>query len=1193
MNSENLGKKDVSKSKVGRPSRIPDAELIPISKFIKHEMDKFGENAAGLASIHRKLILENGLNSGKSPISSRTINNIRAAKTGSWPSVAAIAMALGYDTLEDFRKACVAYDAQLTEESTAGPTKMSTISDQVADRTFDDLLDDARRRVLSNPDIIRLTSLFQNTTRLKMDDAYVELTITHPKHGKPAPDTLVAYRTAKEQYESAAQDMIANRMSPQHALDKAGNATLILGDPGSGKSSLMRRMAINIAKGHWAHYDIALFITASDFAYRDDQSTTMVEFAWSQLYQTGPGVAAADLTNSEREQIRKTAKFIVLIDGLDEIANDGDAVEAVYDNLKSLNAPWIATSRPAGLMRRHETASFRLADLDKFAIEGLIAKWSKATFGETWQYVAETLTIEIGRSPVLVKMATNPFLLTALIYLKSSRPHDPLPQTRIQVYESLINNIAAEAQRSKDSNILTDEVQASLAKFSYKIFCSRSGPRQVFEKIHWDNFQRSQKTEFSLPYQVSGARLVTEENKLCRRYHFIHLSLQEHFVARHMVEEKKLKTVIKYRHSPAWRNAFISYGALLYERGETKTFKKLVNILWSDRDKAGQQAIILARILASAGIIETQNLINANLKEELYNAHFDQDTIIDNSGIRALAELSPNWLYEKKVREITDGYSSADLVDGDEWHPGSEFSFIGEQEFSPFYTLASTGTNAAYQYLKTAFYGMSQEHALEATPGFSQVSTYQDRQAVLEKGLSAEINSDIFFRCYTFFDCLRHRDGIPIFMRCLRGHWWNDETMRQQALQSIWLAGGDDAYTAMMSCADHLKLEQESGKQSLESYAQDILKYSAYLGGERSRDIFEFIETHVLTKNSTLSYRFNAGIVEPSEVKIRMTTSDERIKTIAALKDAAEDGFSASYAILSTVANVTPKVFDERLADFIAIEAHRPSAQNLQSLCPEIFQSCLRKIHSKTRDELSDIIEGALRVFTAKSYFMAAPIAHWALQNLREHSEAVGAAAEFLGNALFGQNDQTVLDTLETALFDPKIDARQDILHAIGRISPERVNLLRGHELGTDTVKMLASHHDILLFEDYWSDANGEQYYYKQKPGKLLCFFFEEDETREEEYSDMLQTVKMEASKHHYECFDFFEKSEDKLERYSGIIFIHPKREDVEAQKFFKTVLEKTSGDPKYKSFFNLPQSTIHLDEKQFSIEKIIRGFVA
>lgn len=1186
MNSEKSRKKGAAKSKVGRP-RISKSERISIGRFLQYKITAADSSAAMLASLYEDIYRKKGLNGGKRSISSRTISYILQGEKGSWPSIRAISIALGYDNLEAFLTDCALYDVPPTEDSAI---KSAVPSSKATNRPLDVLLEDARHRVISDPDVIRLTSLFQNTSRLKMDDAYVELAMTHPMHGKPAPDTLVAYRTEREKHDQAAKNLTANRMSPQHALDKSTNATLILGDPGSGKSSLMRRIAINIAQGSWTHYDIALFITATDFAYREDKSLNLTQFAWSQVYQSTSEAEHTDLTDSEQYLLRESSKFIVLVDGLDEIAGDLKAVKAVYEGLQYLKTPWIATSRPAGLMRRPETACYRLADLDRFAIEGLIEKWSKVTFGETWEDIAESLIVEIGKSRALVTMASNPFLLTALIYLKSSRPHDPLPQTRIKIYEMLVDNIAGEAQRAKNSGVLTDAVQASLAEFSYGLFQSDTGPRQVFEGAQWADFQRGQTIRFDLTEHVLGARLVTEENKLCRRYHFIHLSLQEHFVARHMVE-KEIETVIQYRFSPEWRNAFIAYGGLLYEKNEIKTFKKLVAILWNDRDRAGQQVILLAQIFAAAGVTNTERFIDMDLKHALYETHFDQDTIIDSSGMRALAELAPEWLYNTKVKEINEDYVPTDFVDGDEWHSGSELSFIGEQEFSPFHTLATTKIKAAYQYLKSTFHGVSQERALEAAPGFSRVSTYRDRQDILEIGLAVNVDSEQFFRCYTFFDCLQHAEGVPVFMRCLTGPWWDDETKRQQALQSIWLAGGDKAYAAMMTCAEHLKLDYESGKRDLESYAEDILKFTAYLGGERSRAVFEFIETHTLIKNSILSYRFNAGIVEPSEVKARMGTQDGQKKTICALREAAENSFSASYSILSKVANVSPEVFDERLEDFIAIETHRPRSQNFQSLCPQIYESCIRRMRTKNSEDISGIMEAALRVFAAKAYFRAAPIAHWVLQYLKKDSEAVGAAAEFLGHASFGSNDKALLDVLEVILFDPKIDARQDILHSIGRISPERINLLRGHNLGADTVKMLASDHDILLFEDYWTDADGRQHYFDFKPDKFLYFFFTKKED-DEEYLGLLDTIKTITSKHHFDWYDFFEKSEGRPESYSGILFISPNQDDSEAQNFFETFVASTSADPKYKSFFELPHSSIHLDEIQVSLEKKILSLI-
>ncbi len=1175
---------------MGRKKEIPPDELMYIGQLLRSVRNSKKLNLNNVVEL-----CQSSWQAGVGePVHSRTISRIEKGESGSWVKVKAIANALGcYDELFDHSGL---YKQHLSTQGNEKPSiNIAAINRNIKPtlEVYKRYLLDAQKRVLANPDIIQLTSLFQNTTRLKMDDAYVELTVTTTQNHRPAPDTLVVHQTEKEKADAREAILTANRVAPRLVLDLPGdNKTLILGDPGSGKSSLMRRIAISIAKGEWTHYKLPLFIKAADYIYRSDENQSLEDFAWDELCRISHPGAVQNLKKLRGIVQSEPDKIILIVDGLDEISSSPKAVrEKLYSGLLQTQMSWISTSRPAGLMGRPEKIVYTLASLDRWAIEDLILKWSKVTFGQDGRRIATNLTSEIGKSGALSSMAQNPFLLTALIFLKSRNPESPLPVTKIEVYEALIESIAFEARSNKTPDMLSGPVQISLAKFSFDIFNSHSGIKQVFSDTQWNNFQHKNKTNFALHSHVLGARLITEEHNLNHRYHFIHLSLQEHFVARHMLCEE-VKDMLPLRHIPSWRNAFIAYGALLFFNDDIPKFKTIVTTLWEERDQIGQQVILLAQIFASSGIRNTKPWIEKDLREFLLVQHGDFfNPVIDDMGMRALAELDPDWLCSEMEHDIQidTEVSNPDFIDGEDWYPGSKFAFYGATEMCPYQIISTVKTGYAYQFLRDTFWGNEQTQALQAAPGFAHVSTYKDRQDILKLGLNSVFDSESFLRSFAFFDCLNHPEGIPIFMRCLNGPWWDHQTKREQALQAIWLAGGDDAYSKMLDCTNKA-LKQSNNTQYLES----VLKYAAYLGGKRSKIIFDTVEKHKGSSISILGYKIKAGVVLTDEIDRLLSFPKKTKDTIAALAHAAEEGFTASINIISHLQNIPEHYFDSMLGEFITIEAYRSPSITKTSLCPQIYHACQRRVDDGQIEETSILLEKALSIFSQHSYYEAIPLAEWALVKCFDFPETLAVASELIGLSCINTDDLKYVTQLEDILFRCHEDAYQDILHAIGRISPEHLNNLKGHPYSLEAIGMLATHHDWMLYDDFWTDEKGTRHNYKNKPIEWMHFLIQPSDIKDQEdvpARKVSEYIGQVMSQYHIAHSEYCLWDKKKPLQCKGVILIRPNKNNLVEQKKFDDAIALTLGGEENKLYSKLPRIVFYLDESKVIIRKKIMDF--
>ena len=372
--------------------------------------------------------------------------------------------------------------------------------------------------IVEDPKLTRLPALFETDRALPLALAYVELRLAPRSPLTAAPALLEKRLSLTERLHKRIEARFASRRSPQEELDSARvRSTIILGAPGAGKSSLLRRIALDIAGGDWKHAVLPLFVEVRAYwrIRKARKDLTMLRYALEQYEQTG-----SDLDQIEalvHHANRKNGRYtILLVDGLDEIASDSDAVDTIYGELEKLSGktPWIATARPAGLMRSlNEDRRFELVELDEEAIECLIDNWSGAIADNGGYFPdPDVLKAEILGSSTMRDMGSNPFLLTALCYLKSAAPSTPLPTSRIGIYETLLERISFQARRRHgDNNILSSATTSALSEFTFHLYDRPNGVMQIFGLDEWHNFIRGRKEEETPDFerQILPARLLT------------------------------------------------------------------------------------------------------------------------------------------------------------------------------------------------------------------------------------------------------------------------------------------------------------------------------------------------------------------------------------------------------------------------------------------------------------------------------------------------------------------------------------------------------------------------------------------------------------------------------------------------------------------------------------------------------------
>jgi hypothetical protein len=234
---------------------------------------------------------------------------------------------------------------------------------------------------------------------------------------------------------------------------------VLLGDPGSGKSTLSRYLALTLAgnpdrppagtateavsagEQHLAAFASWLPVVVELRAYADAQGRwdTFAGFL-DCLCRTdeGPGLPEHTLDS----YLRENGRAWVVFDGLDELF-DLKARETVARQIAGFAARYpkirvLITSRPIGYPRQILDAAgfvtYSLQDLEKKQIEAFLVQWYQVAYHHDSTQARrrrQRLLDSIDASPSIRELAGNPLLLTILAIIGKGRE---LPRDRQAVY---------------------------------------------------------------------------------------------------------------------------------------------------------------------------------------------------------------------------------------------------------------------------------------------------------------------------------------------------------------------------------------------------------------------------------------------------------------------------------------------------------------------------------------------------------------------------------------------------------------------------------------------------------------------------------------------------------------------------------------------------------------------------------------
>ncbi len=431
------------------------------------------------------------------------------------------------------------------------------------------------------------------------------------------PDLVEAYRdSARRRFQREKSD---NRDGIEVA--KENQYLMVLGGPGTGKSTFLRRVGLEAFKGKDGQYEhdcLPVLLELKRFQSDENNKINLIKAITEEFHNFG-----FPLSEEFTIKALEEGKLLLLLDGLDEVPKINLA--KVIDGIESLvtryeNNRFIASCRIAAYRSLNQFRDIQLADFEDDQIQQFINNWFQSDLDKEWDTAAKCWsTLNEERNISAKELAQTPLLLTflCLVYGEYLR----FPVQRSQLYQKaldiLLEKWAAE-KRVEYGEIcpgLNVEVEkVLLSQIAYDSFATDQlfFPQDELLKRIKDFLQDTADKPKYFDGKAVLEAIAIQQGILVERaegiYSFSHLTLQEYLTALLIKEEDKEDKLEELVHQhltdERWQEVFLLVAGLkssadrlleLMEVGARKLIdspKLKELLLWAEEATAGSEGDI-------------------------------------------------------------------------------------------------------------------------------------------------------------------------------------------------------------------------------------------------------------------------------------------------------------------------------------------------------------------------------------------------------------------------------------------------------------------------------------------------------------------------------------------------------------------------------------------------------------------------
>ncbi len=358
-------------------------------------------------------------------------------------------------------------------------------------------------------------------------------------------------------------------------LQNRGHRLYVLGKPGAGKTTFLKYLIHQTIESPVIN-KIPIFVTLKDWTSSD---IGLMEFMGKQF----------DICHFPNalpfiEYILESGKAIVLFDGLDEVPQEQERRDRVTTEVhnfskKYTDAQIIITCRVAASdYSFSEFMYVEMADFNENQVRSYVLNWFSKDKEKAKQFLVEFSkdenknVRELARSPLLLSMICLAYNETLVI-----------PQRRVELYEEALDALLKKWDSSR--NIRRDEIYKNL---------SVGRKKQLFTRIAAKHFEKSEIfftkgklakeiEDYLIKIPQSDAKdtpdgeavleaIEAQHGIFSQRaqgiYAFAHLTFQEYYAAKYVVENSRYDSLMSHITDSRWREVFLLVASLLSDADE-------------------------------------------------------------------------------------------------------------------------------------------------------------------------------------------------------------------------------------------------------------------------------------------------------------------------------------------------------------------------------------------------------------------------------------------------------------------------------------------------------------------------------------------------------------------------------------------------------------------------------------------------
>ncbi len=339
---------------------------------------------------------------------------------------------------------------------------------------------------------------------------------------------------------------------------------ILLGQPGAGKTTFLKYLAIRCIEGDFQNNRVPFFIALKDFVNTSSQLSLL---DYIQQYLGNEDSRISDLL--------KHGRALILLDGLDEIYED---IERLVSDINGFldrfpNNQVVITCRLAAQEYVFERfTEVELAQFNDKQIISFIQNWFRCKDLFRAKEISSSLIIELQKNSAIKELASNPLLLT-LLCLECEDSLE-FPRNRAELYEKGLRVLLSRWDASRGiqrdrfyKDLSTRNKENLLSQFALKSFDQKEfffKQRTIEQHIadYMMNLHDSETDSRILQINSEAAlrSIEAQHGLLVERargiYSFSHLTFQEYFVAKEIVNRGDYEKLARNITQKRWREIF-------------------------------------------------------------------------------------------------------------------------------------------------------------------------------------------------------------------------------------------------------------------------------------------------------------------------------------------------------------------------------------------------------------------------------------------------------------------------------------------------------------------------------------------------------------------------------------------------------------------------------------------------------------